>query len=255
MQHSFLQPVAAAPAAFVQWRGFAAAADSKTATAGAGPSPGAKDKEDKSTSNEVKKDASKGKDGSSEALQQVNSAKDVQSLCSAIDAHGESFDDETLVAALLKVSDLAAADKSGKALEQKSVQTLLSMLMLGAERLPPKSLAQVAKAVGTLGVKDELVLDELGRAMMGVIPELGAKELAQLAEGLAATGHSPSIVLLDAIKERSQELAKDGGGDAKKHSETAEQALKGLGHGQEVDVKPNPPQQKQNERAGKMDYV
>ncbi|GIL79170.1 hypothetical protein Vretifemale_8543, partial [Volvox reticuliferus] len=83
-------------------------------------------------------------------------------------------------------------------------QSLLSMVVAGAERLSPAQAAAVARSLSRLRVEDEGVLDAISRNIVSEVHRLNGEQLVDLLEAYRAAGASPGTVLADAVKERLQ---------------------------------------------------
>ncbi|MEW5307181.1 MAG: hypothetical protein WDW38_002592 [Sanguina aurantia] len=177
-------------------------------------------------------------------LTQVENARcsgSVSSVLKVVRLRGEAFDEAALTAAFAGLHSLLGGmhdcdDDSayGKGrMEQlhtdESFQTLLSMASLAAltcetlnlraalfmiagmaslaaSRLSPSQMATIVGALGAVRCEDQMVIDELGRAALLLLPRMNSRELVDMAEGLAGAGHSPGILLLDAIAAQLHQL-------------------------------------------------
>lgn len=99
------------------------------------------------------------------------------------------------------------------------------MACMGAERFSAAQQARMLGALGALRYGDELVADMLARNLVAGVGELQADELRGLAAGLLGVGHSPGVLLLDAIKARLPEV-----GLPEAEAREVEAALGSLGH-------------------------
>jgi hypothetical protein len=96
---------------------------------------------------------------------------------------------------------------------------------MGAERFSAAQHARMLGALGALRYGDELVADMLARNLVAGVGELQADELRGLAAGLLGVGHSPGVLLLDAMKARLAEV-----GLPEAEAQEVEAALGSLGH-------------------------
>lgn len=193
------------------------------------------------------------------ARQELEAAgTDLTGILEVIERSAERFDEKTLVAALRQLAGacehLGPGDSRRQYLHRtRPFQTLISMLVVGSERLDADSVASTIAALGRLGYRDELALDQLARAVAGSVATLDAKPLAELAEGLAALQHSPSIVLLHAVRKRLAQLMKGGAIDGRLQADI-HRALANLGYNEkDASQRPNPPSVQQSDR--EVDYV
>ncbi|PNH12890.1 hypothetical protein TSOC_000168 [Tetrabaena socialis] len=145
-----------------------------------------------------------------------------------VERAGDCFDEAALVAALEAVGDVLGPPEGegaqrGDAKEgarqqvaqHRTFQTLLSMVVAGAERLSPEQATAVARSLGRLRVDDQGVLDAIGRNVISELHRLSGRQLAELLEGYHATGASPGRVLADAVHERlAGALPRGGAGPA-----------------------------------------
>lgn len=102
------------------------------------------------------------------------------------------------------------------------------MVLAGLHRYPQEALVKVVEDCGRLGLDDTMLLDEIGRHLMGRLPDMPAAELAGLVRGYAGTNHSPSILLFEAISDRLKELRGEGLDDETKKA--LDDAFEALGY-------------------------
>ncbi|KAG2500676.1 hypothetical protein HYH03_001442 [Edaphochlamys debaryana] len=138
------------------------------------------------------------------ALQAAARSGDPGEVLRVVEAHGTHFDEEALVGALASLAEAARGQRVApeKLAAHGTFQSLLSMVVLGAERLSPAQAARVAQAMGGLRVEDQGVLDAIGRNLVSDLHRLTGPQLAELLEGYHAPGTTPGRVMADAVAQR-----------------------------------------------------
>ncbi|GLC35528.1 hypothetical protein PLESTB_000197800 [Pleodorina starrii] len=259
--------------------------------------------------------AGRSEGGRSALLEQLARAAQEQSgpegVLRVVECSGEDFDEVALVAALRAVADACGGDGGGgggggggdrgaeeeeadvrrRVARHNTFQSLLSMVVTGAERLSPAQAAEVARSLGRLRVEDEGVLDAIGRNIVSELHRLDGGQIADLLEAYKATGASPGRVLADAVQERLRGGSGGGGDGAPEvppgratadgvplgspeggggcdrgggsapaaldgvESERVRQALEELGYGSDSGSAAAPPRQGQSDRSHGADYA
>ncbi|KAK9792761.1 hypothetical protein WJX73_009565 [Symbiochloris irregularis] len=129
-----------------------------------------------------------------------------EALYDVVKLHGEEFT-ETNVATtfnqLAKIAEQKGDD--GKAAIQKdpTFHTLIDMVVMGRRRYDVKQLALILRSLAELGFDNDMVFDRMSQHIMDKLPKADPKALVDLATGLAVMGHSPSIVLFEAIQKQA----------------------------------------------------
>ncbi|KAG2443732.1 hypothetical protein HXX76_002078 [Chlamydomonas incerta] len=155
-------------------------------------------------------DADRGGGAVSAVLRQLDDAAragDPAAVLQMVERQGHEFDEAALVAALRAPE----AGRAERLAGNSTYQSLLSMVVAGAERLSAAQAVEVAASLGRLHMEDQMVLDSLGRNLVSRLHELSGSQLADLVEAYAASDASPGKVLADAVHQR---LAGGNSGDA-----------------------------------------
>lgn len=152
-------------------------------------------------------------------------------VLSLIDANGEHFTELNVVSALNALSAAAAAGGGSGAPTPEEIvradgfQALVDMTLAGLQRFPHALLAEAVHACGTLGASEEMLLDEIGRHIMGFTHELTPSDISHLACGYAALDHSPSLVLFQSMASRAADLQQEFSADQRRDVAAAYAAL------------------------------
>ncbi|KIZ02746.1 hypothetical protein MNEG_5212 [Monoraphidium neglectum] len=146
-------------------------------------------------------------------LQEAGEQGDLARVFDLVEGRGEDIDEEGVEVALAQVAHCSQLMKLvGDQLEsevhhKQTFQTLVDMAAHGAKRFSAPAKARIVSLLGgQLKWRDEVALDELGRSLMAGVQDLGPTHLSLLVGGLAAAGHSPGVLLLDAVRDRIREL-------------------------------------------------
>lgn len=163
-------------------------------------------------------------------LEEAAKAGSAEAVLALIDQEGEHFTEQNVATALAAVAEACSATaqakgKGGKRrgrppsrarsaplspqdiVRSSAFQALVDMVLAGMMRLEPRLLAEAVRSCGQLGASEEMLLDEIGRHVMGRVHHLTATDIAGLVEGFAALDHSPSLVLFDSLAARAALVA------------------------------------------------
>lgn len=136
-----------------------------------------------------------------------------EAVVAVVEREGERFTELNVVTALQQLAAAVAGGGGGSSQQSPeeivrttAFQMLVDMVLAGMMRFEPRLLAEAVRSCGKLGASEEMLLDEIGRHIMGVTDELSAADVAALVEGFAALDHSPGIILFETLADRAAEV-------------------------------------------------
>lgn len=163
-------------------------------------------------------------------LQRAGDRGGIKSLLQVIESHGEDFDEMNVATAFHELAKVAKG-KDDKELEEMHVhdtfQSLVDMVVLGRRRFNARLLTNIIQSAADLKFDDESLMDKISQNLMTRMEKLDAVEVTDLATGLAALEHSPSVVLFEALQKQAGKL--EGELDEEKRK-AMKDAFKSLGY-------------------------
>lgn len=163
-------------------------------------------------------------------LQRAGDRGGIRALLQVIESHGEDFDEMNVATAFHELAKVGKG-KSDKELEEMHVhdtfQSLVDMVILGRRRFNARLLTNIIQSAAELKFDDEALMDKISQNLITRIDKLDAIEVSDLATGLAALEHSPSVILFEALQKRAGDL--EGELDDKQ-IKAMKEAFKSLGY-------------------------
>lgn len=150
-------------------------------------------------------------------LEQAARERGAEGLLELVDQHGWHMSPQNVLTAwrMLETHAEEAADREEvirQALAHPALQALVDQVLAGMRLFPPSALTEVVSAAAALDVKRDssidMLLDEVGRHLMGEVDELSPADISRLVGSYGKLDHSPGLVLFDAL---SAKAAKHGG--------------------------------------------